>query len=118
MAQFNERFLTEIAYYKRSVPKFLTAYAYKGEFDVLLRTYYKELLQENVGGRRTFSVGKEELPFLSADEISFIHDYFLTIGKGDSRSQQEYFSAAKGNLQTISITAKKIVKNTATCTLN
>ncbi|MBR6773648.1 MAG: hypothetical protein IKM16_03165, partial [Clostridia bacterium] len=71
MSQFNERFLAEISYYKRSVPKFLTAYAYKGEFDVLLRAFYRELQQENGGGRRAFAVGKEELPFLSADELAF-----------------------------------------------
>ena len=95
LSQFNDRFLAEISYYKRPLSKFLTANAYKGEFDVLLRDYYQTLKEESAGGRRIFTIGKEELPFLTADELSFVQDYFCTLGKGDTASQKDYFSAAK-----------------------
>ena len=51
LSQFNERFLTEIGYYKRPLTKFLTAYLYKGEFDVLLQYFYQSLQANSLGER-------------------------------------------------------------------
>ena len=51
MFQFNERFLTEVSYSKRPLSRFLTSYEYKGEFDLLLQTFYKSLQEESCGGR-------------------------------------------------------------------
>ncbi len=94
-SQFNERFLTEISYSKRPITKFLTAYPYKGEFDVLLEAFYQSLYLDRAGGRQVFLFGKQELPFLSADELTFTQDYFNNLGKGDSDAQKKYFSAAQ-----------------------
>ena len=96
--QFNERFLAEIGYYKRPLTKFITAYPYKGEFDVLLQYYYQLLHEDAAGARKTFQVDKEEMRFLTVDELTFLGDYFQTLGKGDTTSQKAYFSAAQTQL--------------------
>ena len=99
MLQFNERFLAEISYAKRPLAKFLTAYPYKGEFALLLETFFQDLQKDSVGGRPVFAVGKAELPFLTADELTFVQDYFMTLGKGDTNAQKGYFGGAKTQVQ-------------------
>lgn len=101
MSQFNDRFLAEISYYRRPITRFLTQFSYKGEFDSLLSYFYQSLQEDSCGGRRTLEVGKGELPFLSSDELSFVKDYFQTLGKGDCNSQNGYFTAAKGQINVI-----------------
>ena len=43
MNEFNERFLSEIAYYRRPVGEFAEKYAYKGEFEILLNAFLDSL---------------------------------------------------------------------------
>ena len=97
-AQFNDRFLTEISYYKRPIVKFMVAYPYKGEFAVLLDYVRQSLEADGEGGRRNLLVEKEDLPFLTLDELSFIGDYFQMLGRGDTHSQKAYFNAMKAQL--------------------
>lgn len=100
MNEFNERFLSEIAYYRRPVKEFAKKYAYKGEFDDLLCAFVETLgagTKENSDG----SSSEPPLPaysFLSKDETAFVNDYFLMVGKGDSASQNAYFTSVKGTL--------------------
>ncbi|MBR2903094.1 MAG: hypothetical protein IKC37_00440 [Clostridia bacterium] len=97
-SQFNERFLAEVSYTKRPLPKFLTAYAYKGEFESLLRTFYQSLTEESAGGRRTFFLEGNEFSFLTKEQINFVRDYFQALGRGDSNAQKGYFGSVKSQL--------------------
>ena len=97
--QFNERFLTEIAYYKRPLLKFLSAYTYKGEFSIFLEGFQQTLTGEGDGGRRVLLIGKDELPFLTADELTFLVDYFQMLGRGNSDAQKLYFNTAKMQIE-------------------
>ena len=91
MNEFNERFLSEIAYYRRPVEEFAGRYEYKGDFEILLSSFLDSLGEEDAGPLPVFS-------FLTADETGFVKDYFLMVGKGDSASQSAYFTSVKGTL--------------------
>lgn len=91
--EFNERFLSEISYYRRPLADFITQFSYKGEFNELLHLFYERISMEE----------EEELNltenscfyFLLKEEKSFVDNYFLMIGRGDSVSQKGYFSSVK-----------------------
>lgn len=101
MNEFNDRFLTEVTYYKRPLIEFFEGFQYHGEF--------QELLEEVMAIRKGSGVLKgasalidfSRFTFLTADERVLIGDYFLTIGKGDSLSQKTYFGGIKENLSSI-----------------
>lgn len=101
MSEFNNRFLTEVSYYKRPLLEFFEGFSYHSEFE--------ELLEEVISARKGSGVLKGDsaridfsgLPFLTADERVLVGDYFLTIGKGDSVSQKTYFGGMKENLNSI-----------------
>ncbi len=99
MNEFNERFLSEIAYYRRPIKDFAQKYVYKGEFDELLCSFVESL---GSGGRDPDQpASRGQLPvfsFLTKDETDFVNDYFLMVGKGDSASQSAYFNSVKGTL--------------------
>ena len=93
LQEFNERFLSEIAYYKRPLREFIAGYAYQGEFDVALQEFVMGL-ENGSFHERTLS----ELPtyaFLTQEEQRFVSDYFLMLGRGDTISQKGYFSSVK-----------------------
>ena len=97
MNEFNERFLSEIAYYRRPIKEFSGKYVYKGEFDELLCAFVETLGKNG----EEEAQNKSSLPafsFLSKDEGDFVNDYFLMVGKGDSASQSAYFTSVKGTL--------------------
>ena len=96
LSEFNERFLSEIAYYRRPIKDFTEKYTYKGEFDELLQDFFNALqsnesLQVNI-------LDSTEYAFLTAEEKRVVEDYFLMLGKGDSQSQKGYFSSVKTSL--------------------
>ena len=97
--QFNDRFLSEISYYRRPIGEFIANYAYQGEFNELLQEYFSSL-------KKNLSFELPEYTFLKKDEKVVVSDYFLMLGRGDSASQKGYFSAIKerlGKLQTEAI---------------
>ena len=94
--EFNERFLTEIAYYRRPIAQFINGYAYKGEFDELLKEYFS-VMEKHSQTDRAF-IDLPEYSFLTQEEKGFIGDYFLMLGKGDSSSQKGYFSSVKDKI--------------------
>ena len=49
MNEFNERFLSEIAYYRRPVEEFAGRYEYKGDFEILLSSFLDSLGEEDAG---------------------------------------------------------------------
>lgn len=93
---FNERFLTEISYYKRPLGEFVSKHSYKGEFGVLLEVYFQSLPQNNEEFMKILQ--SSDYGFLSAEEKTVVSDYFNMLGKGDSISQKSYFSAVKETL--------------------
>ena len=92
--QFNQRFLNEIAYYRRPIKEFFATYSYKGEFNDFLKEFYENL------DARSHSIGEYLLgfTFLKKEDRTVIEDYFYMIGKGDSFSQNAYFSSVKEKL--------------------
>ena len=91
--EFNERFLNEIAYYRRPIQEFASMYAYQGEFNELLQAYFSNLEERALNERKILDL--PTYSFLKEDEKIVIADYFLMLGKGDSTSQKNYFSSIK-----------------------
>ena len=89
---FNERFLSEIAYYRRPVKEFISLYSYQGEFNDLLIDVFSER-EENF-----LFTKSDEYSFLKEDDKKRTEDYFFMLGKGDSASQKGYFSSIKEQL--------------------
>ena len=106
--EFNERFLCEVAYYRRPIKAFVASYEYKGEFDRLLKIFFQFLEDGQVKARALDF--KTEFPFLNEGERRTLEDYFLMIGRGDSSSQKAYFSSIKERLSALSINAEKDCK--------
>lgn len=97
--EFNERFLSEIAYYRRPIKEFAAKYTYQGEFKLLLEDFF-----EGIDGRSAADRAIVDMPaykFLTAEEKRTIEDYLLMLGKGDSASQKGYFSSVKDTLATL-----------------
>ena len=83
---FNERYLNELAYARRPLPVFLKEYAYSDDFDKTINCL--------LGGKK-----EVKLNYLSKDERNYLNDYFEMLGKGDSASQNAFFSAQKKYLE-------------------
>ncbi|MBO5411969.1 MAG: hypothetical protein J6A38_02640 [Clostridia bacterium] len=95
--EFNERFLSEIAYYRRPLREFIFKYSYKDEFAFLLEEYVV-FLKERFMDDRMF-LDNPAFSFLKQEEKGVVSDYFLMLGKGDSASQKGYFTAVKETLK-------------------
>lgn len=91
MKEFNERFISEIGYYKRPLGEFISKYVYKGEFQFFLQGYYHSLEKQT---QTDFT----DCEFLTTEDRLFITDYFLMLGKGDSLTQKNYFTGIKDAL--------------------
>lgn len=113
--EFNERFLSEISYYRRPVKEFAAKYPYSGDFALLLADFLSSLDRGKRSVREAHEQDKEQdkeedgdgafeaakLPFpdfLTEEERGFARDYFSMLGRGDSGSQKAYFSSVKSFL--------------------
>ncbi len=94
--EFNERFLSEIAYYRRPIREFVAGYAYQGEFNTLLQEFFSGIDERSPNDRAIFDF--PDYTFLTKEEKNAVEDYFLMLGKGDSVSQKGYFTAVKDTL--------------------
>ena len=107
LSEFNERFLSEISYYRRPINEFVSKYTYKGEFDEFLRGYFSNIQEpsalDNVLEDDMFS-------FLTNEEKGYIYDYFSMLGKGNSEAQKAYFSSVKDGLVKLKTLAETDVK--------
>ena len=83
---FNERFLSEIEFSKRPIKEFVQLYAYKGDFNDILRIYL-----ENLGKYTDFSVVFPEIIYLEKEDARMVCDYFDSLGKGDSSTQKSNY---------------------------
>ena len=110
-ATFNERFLGELAYYRRPIKDFVFEYVYQGEFRVLLEEYVAGLNAERKD--TFFLVLGEGFSFLNKDEQRITEEYFSTLGKGDSSSQKAYFSSMKERINALRESSEKDCKRYA-----
>lgn len=94
--EFNERFLSEISYYRRPIKEFAAKYVYQGEFKLLLEDFFAEI--ENRSANDRALVDMPVYKFLKNEEKRIVEDYFLMLGKGDSSSQRGYFTSIKDTL--------------------
>lgn len=106
--EFNERFLSEIAYYRRPVREFAAGYVYNGEFQALLSDYFSAM-DERAPAERILS-DAEKYHFLKEEEKRVVTDYFLMLGKGDSASQKGYFTAVREKLFSLQEETEKAEK--------
>lgn len=109
--EFNERFLTEITYYRRPIREFASHYVYQGEFAELLESFFVRLGNEMV--QETVFMDKAHFSFLKEGERRAVEDYFFMLGRGDSVSQRGYFSSMKEELFSWCIESEKLCKKYA-----
>ena len=106
--EFNERFLSEITYYRRPIQEFVSGYRYQGEFQVLLEEFFSTMETRAANDQKVFNL--PEYHFLTAEEKVFVVDYFSMLGKGDSLSQKGYFSSVKETLAKLQTESEKDCK--------
>ena len=103
---FNDRFLSEISYYRRPIGEFFSKYAYKSEFSILLNRF----LSTVTAGKNIELTVSNDLDFLTKEEKVETENYFLMLGRGDSLSQKAYFSTQKERLAVLEKEAEKAHK--------
>lgn len=91
---FNERFISEVSYYRRPIREFANSYAFQGEFHSLLLDFLQNMEQNGA----PLSIEWSKYSFLKKDEQAAVQDYFLMLGRGDSSSQKAYFSSVSGTI--------------------
>ena len=106
--EFNQRFLNEIAYYRRPIKEFFSSYPYKGGFGEVLTAFYGGL-RDNASSVRVKELIDSFL-FLKKEDCTLIEDYFYMLGKGDSSSQNAYFSSQKDKLAQMQSESEEICK--------
>jgi len=106
--EFNERYISEMSYYRRPILEFFSKYSYKGEFNFFLEDYVCTIKK----GQTSFTklLENPDYDFLKKEEIALIGDYFSMLGKGDSISQKGYFSSVKEDLKTLETEAVQTSK--------
>ena len=80
--EFNERFLSEISYYRRPIADFISQYSYKEDFDELLRLFYGRISSEE-DERKSF-IDETSFHFLSQEEKLFVDNYFSSLASTSS----------------------------------
>ena len=90
---FNRSFLSEISFSRRPIEEWIEKTRYTGEFDCTLKSYLTALKS---GDAKLDTISCPE--FFSSDEKNFLHDYFFSLGRGDSAGQKGYFTAAEKTL--------------------
>lgn len=100
---FNERFLNEIAYYRRPLKEFFSKFSYKGDFEKLLYIYAENIDKQTLTADNMLE--NADFDFLRKEEKSVVGDYFYMLGKGDSSSQKTFFSSVKTNVTALRDTA-------------
>lgn len=105
---FNERFLNEIAYYRRPIKVFSGNYVYQGEFNALLEEFFKNVEEYSKNDRTLLPLSAYS--FLTKEDEGIVQDYFLMLGRGDSSSQKAYFSSIKEPLSKLQAEAESACK--------
>ncbi len=108
LKEFNERFLSEISYYRRPLQEFVSSRAYQGEFQLLLEDYFSGISER--APKENIITDDGAYSFLSKEEKGTVEDYFSMLGRGDSISQKGYFSSIKERLSALQEEAEKTAK--------
>ena len=103
MVVFNERFLSELTYFRRPIHEFVFSYTYHDEFLQLLKDYSRANLKHNVNMHEILN--DSTYSFLKNDEKKIVLNYFSMLGKADSAAQKTYFSSMKEILRSAEIGA-------------
>lgn len=106
MLIFNERFLSELTYFRRPIQEFVSSYAYRGEFLQLLYDYFHLNKKKNISLQEILK--KETYSFLKPDDKAIVFNYFSMIGKADSVAQKNYFTSMK---ETLKLAEAEAIKN-------
>lgn len=99
---FNERFLSEIAYSRQPIKDFVAKHTFYGEFNDVLADFFLSVDE----GVPFCADGLGEYTFLKDEEKRFLEEYFRMLGRGDSSSQNAYFSSVKTTLKAYKDTAE------------
>ena len=94
--EFNERFLSEISYYRRPINEFASSSIYKGEFHAFLIEFFNGIKESEISVDKI--IESDDYYFLSTEEKTVLRDYFYMLGKGNSEAQKAYFSSIKERL--------------------
>ena len=108
---FNERFLEELSYARRPIGEILSKGVYTGEFQILLCAFVSYLQNNDKDFFLTLNEGP--FSFLTEDEKMELCDYFLTLGKGDSKAQKGYFLSVKERIEKRRLDAEEKCKRYA-----
>lgn len=95
---FNETFLSELAFSRKPLPELLRESAYTGEFAKLLKSALARKIECDFG-------------FLSPAERENAVSYFSMLGKGDARAQSGFFSARRAQLVSLKEESAKEAKS-------
>lgn len=96
LKEFNERFLSEISYYRRPIQEFVASYSYQGDFGQLIHDSFSAI--EEGTQKENVLKALHKYDFLTEEEKQELQEYFLMLGRGDSSSQKAYFSSRKERL--------------------
>ena len=105
---FNERFLSEISYFRRPIREFVASFSYQGEFRIFLESFFSMMGKDAINVWNILNLSN--FSFLTEEEKGMVSDYFLMLGKGDSLSQKGYFSSMKEPLSKCYIESEKDCK--------
>ena len=83
---FNERYLTELSYARRPLPAMIKEFEGGGDFEKLLKKFSETRIPDC------------KYSYLTKEERSEAGEYLTMLGRGDSRSQHEFFASRKGIL--------------------
>lgn len=86
LSALNERYLNELKYRRKPLPDFLAEERFTGDFQKNVREFTRD--------RRT----EVKHSYLTEEEREAANDCFAMLGRGDSRSQQEYFEGKRAYL--------------------
>ncbi len=86
LGSFNERYLTELGYTRRTLEEFFGEFIPEGDFGKMTEQFRRE---------RKLNCS---YAYLTEEEKKYLQNYFSMLGKGDSHSQNGYFNAQKGTL--------------------
>ena len=114
-SEFNDRYISEISYSRRPIKTFISAYAYKGEFDTFLRKYF-EVLESGQTRMHGFDF-KTELSFLKQEERQIVLDYFIMLGKGIVCPKKGILVQSKNVFILLPLSRKMSIKNMEIYTL-
>ena len=70
--EFNERFLSEVSYYRRPLGEFVSKYAYKGEFQIFLQNFFAEI--DELSQSEHSSITFDGCEFLKGEDKSLVED--------------------------------------------